>query len=77
MFGIDQFTAILNPPQVAILAAGRVERRFVPDAGGNPVARPLMTLTLSADHRAIDGAVAARFLATLRAALEEPARMLL
>jgi pyruvate dehydrogenase E2 component (dihydrolipoamide acetyltransferase) len=77
MFGVDQFTAILNPPQVAILAAGRVTSRFVPDATGNPVARPLMTLTLSVDHRAIDGATAARFLATLRDGLEAPARMLL
>lgn len=77
MFGIDQFTAILNPPQVAILAAGRVARRFVPDEAGNPLARPLMTLTLSVDHRALDGAQAARFLATLRDGLEEPASMLL
>lgn len=77
MFGIDQFTAILNPPQVAILAAGRVARRFVPDEAGSPLARPLMTLTLSVDHRALDGAQAARFLATLRDGLEEPARMLL
>ena len=77
MFGIDQFTAILNPPQVAILAAGRVARRFIPDESANPVVRPLMTLTLAVDHRALDGAQAARFLATLRDGLEEPATMLL
>lgn len=77
MFGIDRFTAILNPPQVGILAVGRVATRFVPDAEGRPLAHPLMTLTLSADHRAVDGAVAARFLSALQGALEEPARILL
>jgi pyruvate dehydrogenase E2 component (dihydrolipoamide acetyltransferase) len=70
MFGVDHFTAIINPPQVAILAAGRIARRFVPDEAGRPVARSMMTVTLSADHRAVDGAIAARFLATLRGILE-------
>lgn len=72
MFGVDRFTAILNPPQVGILAVGRTARRLVPDDDDQPVARTQMTLTLSADHRAVDGAVAARFLQDLRAALEEP-----
>jgi pyruvate dehydrogenase E2 component (dihydrolipoamide acetyltransferase) len=70
MFGVDHFTAIINPPQVAILAAGRIARRFVPDEAGRPVARSMMTVTLSADHRAVDGAIAARFLATLGGILE-------
>lgn len=77
MFGVDRFTAIINPPESAILAVGRVVRRFVPDANDQPVARPLMTLTLSADHRVVDGAVAARFLADLRDAIESPDSMLL
>jgi pyruvate dehydrogenase E2 component (dihydrolipoamide acetyltransferase) len=76
MFGIDRFTAIINPPQVAILAVAAARRQFVPDVDGNPVARPIMAVTLSADHRVVDGAVAARFLSDLRAALEDPALML-
>lgn len=77
MFGIDRFTAILNPPEVGILAVGSLTKRFVPDEHDQPVLRPMVTLTLSADHRAVDGAVAARFLSTLREALEQPARALL
>ena len=70
MFGVDHFTAILNPPQVAILAVGRVAKRFAPDEAGLPVLRSMMTVTLSVDHRAVDGAEAARFLNTLRGILE-------
>jgi pyruvate dehydrogenase E2 component (dihydrolipoamide acetyltransferase) len=70
MFGVDHFTAIINPPQVAILAAGRVARRFVPDEYDRPVPRSMMTVTLSVDHRVIDGVGAARFLDTLRGILE-------
>jgi pyruvate dehydrogenase E2 component (dihydrolipoamide acetyltransferase) len=70
MFGVDHFTAIINPPQVAILAAGQIARRFVPDEHDRPVLRSIMTVTLSVDHRVIDGAGAARFLATLRGILE-------
>ncbi len=72
MYGIDRFTAIINPPQVAILAVGRIARQFVPDEQDRPVLRPLMNLMLSADHRVVDGANAANFLADLKAALEEP-----
>jgi len=72
MFGVDRFTAILNPPQAGILAIGRVSRRVVPDEADRPVVRPMLTLTLSADHRVVDGALAARFLADLRAGLEQP-----
>jgi pyruvate dehydrogenase E2 component (dihydrolipoamide acetyltransferase) len=70
MFGVDQFTAIINPPQVAILAVGRTAKRFIPDVAGQPVLRPMMTITLSVDHRAVDGAEAARFLSTLQGILE-------
>jgi len=76
MFGIDRFTAIINPPQVAILAVAAARKQFVPDEDGNPVARPIMTVTLSADHRVVDGALAARFLSDLRGVLEDPALML-
>ena len=77
MFGVSHFTAIINPPQVAILAVGQVEKRFVPDENERPVLKPMMTLTLAVDHRVIDGAQAARFLADLRRALEEPVALLL
>jgi pyruvate dehydrogenase E2 component (dihydrolipoamide acetyltransferase) len=70
MFGVDHFTAIINPPQVAILAVGRIARRFVADAYDRPALRPVMTVTLSVDHRVVDGAGAARFLNTLREVLE-------
>ncbi len=77
MYGIDRFTAIINPPETAILAVGRVRRMFVPDANDQPVLRPIMTLTLSADHRVIDGAVAAQFMRDLRDAIEQPDTLLL
>ncbi|MCB9450380.1 MAG: 2-oxo acid dehydrogenase subunit E2 [Anaerolineaceae bacterium] len=73
MFGVDRFTAIINPPQVAILAVSRTMQQFVPDENGQPVLRSLMTITLSADHRVVDGALAANFLQDLRVILEEPA----
>lgn len=69
MLGVDSFVAIINPPQCAILAVGRVAPRAVPD-GNQIVARPMMTMTLSADHRIVDGAIAARFLAEVKTLLE-------
>jgi pyruvate dehydrogenase E2 component (dihydrolipoamide acetyltransferase) len=69
MHGIARFDAIINPPQVAILAVGAAEEHVVVRQGAPTVAR-MMTLTLSADHRVIDGATAAAFLATLRQLLE-------
>ncbi|MCA9866065.1 MAG: 2-oxo acid dehydrogenase subunit E2 [Anaerolineales bacterium] len=72
MFGIDRFTAIIHRPQVGILAVGRTRRVFVPGDDDRPVVRPICTLTLAVDHRAIDGAVAARFLADLRDVVENP-----
>jgi pyruvate dehydrogenase E2 component (dihydrolipoamide acetyltransferase) len=71
MFGVEQFVAVLNPPQVAILAVGAVEEKPVV-RDGEIIARPLMSLTLTCDHRAVDGADAADFLRTVRSMLEEP-----
>jgi pyruvate dehydrogenase E2 component (dihydrolipoamide acetyltransferase) len=71
MFGVDAFTAIIIPPQAAILAVGRIADRVVP-VEGHPGIRPIMTLTLSSDHRAVDGARAAEFLRDLAAAIENP-----
>ena len=71
MFGIDSFTAIVNGPQAAILAIGRVVDRVVA-VEGRPVVGPRMSLTLSCDHRVLDGARAARFLVTLTSFVEEP-----
>ncbi|CAB4690421.1 MAG: dihydrolipoamide acetyltransferase [Actinobacteria bacterium] len=72
MFGVEQFIAVLNPPQAAILAVGATEQRAVV-RDGQIVARPMMTLTLTVDHRAVDGAQAASFLQTLKAFVEDPA----
>ncbi len=72
MFGISRFTAIINPPQVAILAVGAIEPTVVPMGADGMAVRPVLRLTLSADHRAIDGAMAARFLQRLRQILETP-----
>ncbi len=76
MFGIDAFTAVINPPEAGILAVGAVQERPV-IRDGQLVARPCMTMTMSCDHRVIDGAQGARFLATLKSFLEEPAAILI
>jgi pyruvate dehydrogenase E2 component (dihydrolipoyllysine-residue acetyltransferase) len=68
-FGLNRFDAIINPPQVAILAVGAAQDRVVA-RGGVPVIAQMLILTLSADHRAVDGAVAAAFLATVREIIE-------
>ena len=75
MFGIDQFTAIINPPEAAILAVGATETKPVWE-NGQWVPRQQMRVTLSCDHRVIDGAVGAKFLQTLRQLLENPLMML-
>ena len=74
LMGIREFSAIVNPPEVGILAIGASEDRAVV-RDGQIVVRNIMTVTLSCDHRVIDGAVAAKFLATLKGFLEEPAMM--
>jgi pyruvate dehydrogenase E2 component (dihydrolipoamide acetyltransferase) len=71
MYAVERFTAVLNPPQAAIVAVGATEERVVPADGGTAV-RPLLTLTGTFDHRAVDGAPAAAFLQTLKESLEDP-----
>ena len=76
MFGIRDFTAVINPPQSAILAVGAGEERAV-IINGRIERATMMTVTMSCDHRVIDGATGARFLAAFRQYIEEPAAMLL
>ena len=75
MYGVDAFDAIVNPPQAAILAVGRIADRVVA-VKGEPSVQPMMVLTLSVDHRAADGALAAPFLGTLASLIEDPTRAL-
>jgi pyruvate dehydrogenase E2 component (dihydrolipoamide acetyltransferase) len=74
MFEIDSFTAVINPPEVAILALGKIKELPV-IIDGMFVARPLMIATLSVDHRVVDGIIAARFLTTFKELLENPFRL--
>lgn len=76
MYGVESFTAVINPPQAAILAVGALEQRVVA-IDGVPAVRHRMSVTLTCDHRILYGADAARFLADIRAALEAPISMLL
>jgi pyruvate dehydrogenase E2 component (dihydrolipoamide acetyltransferase) len=75
MFGVDAFSAIITPPQAAILAVGRIADRVVP-VEGRPGIRPMMTFTLSSDHRVVDGARAAEFLRDVAEAVANPRRWL-
>jgi pyruvate dehydrogenase E2 component (dihydrolipoamide acetyltransferase) len=77
MFGIETFTAILNPPETGILAIGAVVREPVVLEGDEVVVRPRVGLTLSADHRVVDGVSAAKFLSDVKAAIQEPDLLLL
>jgi pyruvate dehydrogenase E2 component (dihydrolipoamide acetyltransferase) len=74
-YGVREFTAIINPPEVAILAIGAAEKRPV-CKGDQIVARTMMSVTLSSDHRVVDGAAAAEFLRTFKTVMEEPGLML-
>ncbi|GAB3780451.1 pyruvate dehydrogenase complex dihydrolipoamide acetyltransferase [Spirosoma horti] len=80
MFGIEEFTAIINPPDSCILAVGAIKQtvKFEGDAAGVPVAKPtnVMKVTLSCDHRVVDGATGSAFLQTFKQLLEDPMRML-
>ena len=76
MLGVDQFTAIINPPEAAILAVGRVKDTPVV-VDGKVEIKAMMSVTLSSDHRLIDGAVAGRFLSHLREVLEQPLELLI
>ena len=75
MYGVDQFSAIITPPQAAILAVGGIADKVVA-LEGKPAVRPMMTLTVSCDHRVADGARAAMFLSDLAQALSDPAKSL-
>ncbi len=75
MYGVDAFSAVLNPPQAAILAVGRISDRVVP-VHGAPAVAPVMVLSVSFDHRAIDGARGAHFLGYLAELIEEPLALL-
>ena len=72
MLGVDSFTAIINPPEAGILAVGKIEKRPVVRNGDEVCIRSMLTLTLSVDHRIVDGALAARFIAQIRHHLENP-----
>jgi pyruvate dehydrogenase E2 component (dihydrolipoamide acetyltransferase) len=75
MYQVDQFSAIITPPQAAILAVGTIVDRVVA-VEGKPTVRPMMTLTLSCDHRVADGARAAQFLSDLAEAIRDPQKFL-
>jgi pyruvate dehydrogenase E2 component (dihydrolipoamide acetyltransferase) len=75
MFGIEEFTAVINPPEAAILAVGAVVDKVVAE-NGEPVVRSRMRVTLSCDHRVIDGATGAKFLQTFKTNLEDPMMMI-
>jgi pyruvate dehydrogenase E2 component (dihydrolipoamide acetyltransferase) len=77
MLGIDRFSAIINPPQAAILAVGNIVKKPVVDATDNIVVGHRQSLTLSCDHRVVDGAVGAAYLKELRELIEKPALLLL
>jgi len=76
MFGIDQFTAIINPPEAGILAIGGVEEKPVVIEGQLEV-RQRMRVTMSCDHRVIDGATGAKFLQTVRQYIENPLSLII
>ena len=75
MYNVDAFNAIINAPQAAILAVGRIAERVVP-VNGQPAVQPMMVLTLSCDHRVVDGARGAQFLDTVATLVEEPLGLL-
>ena len=75
MFGIDEFTAVINPPEAAILAVGAMTPRAVV-RGGQVVVRQVMRVTMSCDHRVVDGATGAKFLQTFKKILENPLYLL-
>jgi pyruvate dehydrogenase E2 component (dihydrolipoamide acetyltransferase) len=75
MYGVSQFTAVINPPKAAILAVGATEPELVP-RDGEVATRQVLRLTLSIDHRALDGATGAEFLQQRKANQEEPLRIL-
>eukprot|EP00168_Porphyra_purpurea_P007406 TRINITY_DN1933_c0_g1_i5.p2 TRINITY_DN1933_c0_g1~~TRINITY_DN1933_c0_g1_i5.p2 ORF type:complete len:201 (+),score=93.71 TRINITY_DN1933_c0_g1_i5:242-844(+) len=77
MFGVSSFAAIVNPPQAAILAVGASSPKVVPDGLGGFQTTTVMSVTLSCDHRVVDGAVGARWLQAFKAHIEDPVSMIL
>jgi pyruvate dehydrogenase E2 component (dihydrolipoamide acetyltransferase) len=75
LYGVDACTAIINPPEAAILTVGRITDRVIA-IDGRPAVRPVCALTLSCDHRVVDGTLAAAFLRDLVEAVENPAKAL-
>ena len=76
MFGIKDFAAVINPPHATILAVGAAQRRPVEAEDGSVKFTSQMTVTLSCDHRVVDGALGAELLAAFKALIESPVRML-
>ena len=76
MYGIKEFTAVINPPQACILAVGAGEQRPIVKDGALAVAT-IMSMTLSTDHRVVDGATAAEFMGVLKKLIEDPVQMML
>ena len=76
MLGVESFTAIITPPQAAVLAVGTVKGEAVVEEKGEPGIAPTVRLTLSADHRTLDGADAAEFLAAMKSYLEAPVTLI-
>nr|XP_027199292.1 dihydrolipoyllysine-residue acetyltransferase component of pyruvate dehydrogenase complex, mitochondrial-like [Dermatophagoides pteronyssinus] len=77
MFGVTEFSAVINPPQSCILAVGNTEKRLVPDSDNKPRSANLLTVTLSCDHRVVDGAVGATWLKHFRQLISKPFSMML
>ena len=77
MYGVTNFSAVINPPQAALLSVGALQQKAVVDDSGRVVARPMMGVTLACDHRILYGADGAQFLARVRALLEQPLSMAL
>lgn len=77
MFGIEHFTAIINPPQSCILAVGGTTKKAIPDGSGGTAVKSFMKVTLSCDHRVVDGAVGATWLQHFKKFIEKPTAMLL
>ncbi|MED4602075.1 2-oxo acid dehydrogenase subunit E2, partial [Paenibacillus validus] len=75
MYAVDSFTPIINQPEVAILGVGQIQDKPAV-IGGQVLVRPMMTLSLSFDHRVVDGAPAAAFLTELKTVLEQPYQLL-
>lgn len=77
MFGVTEFSAVINPPQSCILAVGNTEKRLVPGGDNKPRSASLLTVTLSCDHRVVDGAVGATWLKHFRQLISKPFSMML